>query len=183
MPLAQTLERVQEDVHKGDYGKAIARLHGLLGSYPENLDLRKRLGEAYWNLQMPAMAGRYWYLVEDKDERMQAACKRFEDEFRNDPFHMLSGLKFKGDPQAIKGTYAGRVLDDLERRASKKYPWYEGFRKKGSEEKGRPQDQRRPRKVRDFFFRLGCLLIVALAASFALIGLFTAVSALVKWLR
>lgn len=183
MPLAQTLERVQEDVRMRDYGKAIARLHGLLGSYPDNLDLREQLGEVYWHLQMPAMAGRYWYFVESKDERMQAACKRFEDEFRNDPFHMLSALKFKGSTEAIKGTYAGQVLDDLERRASQKHPWYEGFRKKGSKKKGHPQNETHSRTVRDFFFRLGCLIALALVVSFALIGLITAITAVMKWLR
>lgn len=183
MSLAQTLERVQEDIRTGDYGKASARLHGLLGSYPDNLDLRKQLGEVYWHLQMPAMAGRYWYLVEEKDERMQAACKRFEGEFRNDPYHMLLALKFKGEMEAMQGTYAGSVLDDLQRRASKKYPWYANFRKKSLEQKQHPPQVTRAGKVHDFLFRIGCLIAFALVAAFALIGLFSTILAVVKWLR
>ena len=183
MPLAQTLERVQEDIRAGDYGKASARLHGLIGSYPDNLDLRRQLGEVYWKLQLPAMAGRYWYLVEEKDERMQAACKQFEDAFGNDPFRLLSALKFKGDTNAIKGTYAAGVLDDLERRAREKHPWYAGFHNKRLEKKGEPKSEGRPRTVRDFFFRVGCLIAFAVVIALALIGLYTAISAALKWLQ
>ena len=183
MPLNETLKKVEEDIRTGDLGKARARLHGLIASYPNNLDLRKQLGDIYWNLHMPAMAGRYWYLVEDKDERMQAARKRFEGEFRNDPYHMLLALKFKGDREAMKGTYADDVLDDLEHYASKKYPWYADFGKKGLETKQHLTGVTRPRKVHDFFFGLGCLIVFALVISLAFVGLFTTITAVVKWLQ
>ncbi len=150
MPLAQTLQKVEEDVRSGDYGKATARLHGLIGSYPGNLELRQQLGELYWNLRMPAMAGRYWYLVENKDERMQAACKRFEEQFGNDPFHMLLALKFKGDVEAIQGTYAGRVLNDLEQRASRKYPCMRTSARTAWRRHGFPRTRRLPARCMTF---------------------------------
>lgn len=177
MPLADTLQSVEHDIQRGDLGKAISRLHGLMTSYPDNLDLRTRLGELYWQLQNPAMAGRYWYLVEAKDDRMQDACTRFEDEFRRDPHHILSALKFKGNADGLRGTYAGRMLDDLERQARKKYFWYPAYRKNG-----RKEEENRTQTARGFFFQFGCLLALALVVSLALIGLFTTVSAMVKWL-
>ena len=183
MPLAQTLERVREDIRTGDFGKACARLHGLIGSYPDNLDLRRQLGEVYWNLHMPAMAGRYWYLVENKDERMQAACKRFEDEFRKDPYKILFALKFKGDEDTIKGTYAGRVLEDLERRVSQKYPEMPHVRANLSAKNRLTRSEPRVYRIRDLILKLGCFIAIAVLVFFVIIGALTTISTVVKWLR
>ncbi|MGE5071923.1 MAG: DUF6584 family protein [Anaerolineae bacterium] len=92
MSLSRTLERIEEEVRRGDLGKARDRLHGLIGTYPDDLGLRERLGRVYWQLQMPEMAGRYWYLAERRDEDMRAACSRFEAHFRNDPALILLAL-------------------------------------------------------------------------------------------
>jgi hypothetical protein len=41
------LRRVEEDIARGDLGKARDRLHGLLKDYPDDLALRTRLAEVY----------------------------------------------------------------------------------------------------------------------------------------
>ncbi len=94
MTLERTLESIEANINAGDLGKARDRLHGLLSSYPDTLDSRKRLGAVYWRLQMPEMAGRYWYLEEVKDLDMTAACRRFEAKFGDDPAYLLL-LKFR----------------------------------------------------------------------------------------
>jgi hypothetical protein len=75
VPIEKSLEIVQKDINNGDLGKARDRLHGLISSSPDNLSLRKLLGNIYWQLQMPEMAGRYWYLEAEKDEKMMVQLK------------------------------------------------------------------------------------------------------------
>jgi hypothetical protein len=118
------LKRVRADIRRGDLGRARERLHGLLSSYPENLDLRKRLGEVYWSLQMPAMAGRYWYLVKDKDERMLKACRMFEKTCKQDAARMLMDIKFRGEIAVLRDTYARETLERLTQEAIKNTSWY-----------------------------------------------------------
>ena len=183
MPLAQTLQKVDGDIRQGDLGKAVSRLHGLIGSYPNDLALREKLAAVYWRLQLPGLAGRYWYLVEAKDERMQSACQNFETQFRKDPMRILLALKFKGDFAAIQDAYAGRVLADLERRAGEKYAWFPSFRKKALSRYSRPEKRGVTQRVRDFFFQWGCVVALALVAALALVGLFTAASALLRLLQ
>lgn len=183
MPLAPTLEKVKEDFRRGDFGKASARLHGLIGSYPDHLELRKQLGDAYWNLHMPEMAGRYWYLVENKDGPMLAACRLFEQRFRNDPWEILFALKFRGDAEAIKDDFPGRVLDDLQRRASEKYTFYPDFQKNGLSQYWRKKKRGRRHGIRDLILQFGCLIGALLVMALAIIGFFTLIGTTAKWLQ
>lgn len=97
----ETLRNVEYDISKGNYEKARARLHSLIWTYPDDLDLRRRLGDIYWLLQIPKKAGQYWYLEKDKTPEMESACKVFEAAYGGDPLLMLQELKFQGDRKAI----------------------------------------------------------------------------------
>jgi hypothetical protein len=114
VPIQETLEKVAQEIAAGDLGKARDRLHGLLATYPGDLALRRRLGEVYWALQQPAMAGRYWYLEEKKSFDMGAACRAFERHCGHDPLQMLLALKYKGDLGSIRDTFAGGALLELQ---------------------------------------------------------------------
>jgi len=126
-----TLTRIERDLAVGDHGKARDRLHGLIATYPDDLDLRRRLGDVYWQLQYPAMAGRYWYLEEEKSLDMAAACGAFERSCGHDPLQMLLALKFRGDIQTIRDRFAGRTLLGLQERAKEEHGLYLQFGKGG----------------------------------------------------
>jgi|SRR5947209_12483994 len=89
------------------------RLQGLLATYPGDLEIRRRLGDAYWRLGNPTMAGRYWYLGESDAPEVAEAKSAFERSCGNNPQRMLQTLKFKGDPSAIQDPYARRTLQIL----------------------------------------------------------------------
>ncbi|AIW86484.1 hypothetical protein bwei_3876 [Bacillus mycoides] len=55
----KTLKRIEKDIENNNLGKARDRLHGLITTYPNELALRKKLGDIYFTLQYPEMAGRY----------------------------------------------------------------------------------------------------------------------------
>lgn len=120
MSLEKTLRRVEEDVASGDYGKARDRLHGLLRAYPGDLRLRRRLGDIYWALKHPAMAGRYWYLEDETTPEMVRARRAFERATGGDPVEILRALKFKGGLEAISGTSAERKLLALKEAAERR---------------------------------------------------------------
>ena len=129
----ETSSRIQADIAASDLGKARDRLHGLMATYPDDLTLRLRLGQVYWELQYPAMAGRYWYLEEDKTPTIVAACQSFERSCGNDPAKLLLALKFRGDIERIRDTHAGRTLLELQRRAEESYGYIIEFGKTGRE--------------------------------------------------
>ncbi|RAS83558.1 DUF6584 family protein [Priestia endophytica] len=99
---SKTLKKIQEDIEKNDLGKARDRLHGLMSTYPNELALRKKLGDIYFLLKYPDMAGRYWYLEENKTPEMVEACLQFKKSMGNDPIAIAKGLKFKGESEILE---------------------------------------------------------------------------------
>ncbi len=174
MPLQKTLATVERDIQNGDLGKARDRLLSLLIAYPDNLELRYKLGEVYWELRFPAMAGRYWYLEERTNPRIQSACTAFERAFGHDPLRMFLAIKFKGDLSLLQGTYAGQTLGDLRQRAQEKYPYHPIFRK--PEEKG--AGPKRQSAWSNRLIAIGCGLVALLGLALMIVGLITVISRL-----
>ncbi|MFF2176791.1 DUF6584 family protein [Lysinibacillus sp. NPDC058147] len=101
--ISKTLKRIEEDIKNDDLGKARDRLHGLISTFPNEIELRKKLGDIYFELKYPAMAGRYWYLEENKTPIMVHACIEFEKSMGNDIDNIARALKYKGDIELLKG--------------------------------------------------------------------------------
>lgn len=112
----KTLKRIEKDIENNNLGKARDRLHGLITTYPNELALRKKLGDIYFTLQYPEMAGRYWYLEKEKTDVMHAACLQFEKSMGNDSYHIVRALKFKGDRNIITGLHTERPLQPLQKK-------------------------------------------------------------------
>lgn len=117
MSKADVLFNVQRDLAANDLGKARDRLLGLIGEYPNDLELRARLAKIYSLLRYPDRAGCYWYLEEKKTRRMKAACAAFERRCGNKPRTILDNLRFKGSAKDLD-PYAAGVLNDLRKRAA-----------------------------------------------------------------
>ncbi|MBT2734515.1 DNA helicase [Bacillus sp. ISL-7] len=85
-----------------DLGKARDRLHGLISTYPNEIELRRKLGDIYFSLKYPTMAGRYWYLEEKMTPEMEKACTMFEQSEGNNSSRIARAIKYKGNPDIIK---------------------------------------------------------------------------------
>ena len=59
------------------------------------------MGDIYFALKYPSMAGRYWYLEKNKTSEMVKACILFEKSLGNDSFRIARALKFKGDSEIL----------------------------------------------------------------------------------
>jgi hypothetical protein len=56
----------------------------------------RRIGEAFWAAGFPAMAGRYWYLLDDATDKTRSARQEFERSCGNNPFLMHFDLELTG---------------------------------------------------------------------------------------
>ncbi|EEL89135.1 DNA helicase [Bacillus cereus] len=153
----KTLKKIEKDIENNNLGKARDRVHGLIATYPNELELRKKLGDIYFTLQYPEMAGRYWYLEKEKTDVMHAACRQFEKSMGNDPYHIVRALKFKGDHDIITGLHTEHPLQ-----------------KKVVEKLIDDDDDEETWK--DKLFVWGCLALFAFLLFTATIGIFTIVN-------
>ena len=103
MPLRDTLARVDADLAAGRVPVARQRLRGLVSSFPNDLMLRRRLGEVYRLYGEPAEAGRWMYLEQDRDE---AETSAFETRYGTAPQRMRA-LAWHG-PEALAQTAFAR---------------------------------------------------------------------------
>jgi hypothetical protein len=106
MPLRDTLARIDADLAAGRVPVARQRLRGLVSSFPNDLNLRRRLAETYRLYGEPAEAGRWMYLEADRDAAETAA---FESRFRT-AHQRMRALAWPG-PESLAGTaFAGEQL-------------------------------------------------------------------------
>jgi hypothetical protein len=75
--------------------------------------LSQEIGDLYLELGFPAMAGRYWYLMEDKSHEMAAACEEFERSLGNNPVLIREALGWLPE----WSPYAKERIEELDGRA------------------------------------------------------------------
>lgn len=121
MSLEQIFTLVDQDINCGELEKAQDRLHGLLSSHPNNLEVRQRLGEIYWQLEQPEEAGRYWFLIEATTPEMVAASYEFATACENDSLEILRRLEFKGDVMELDSGFGQFMLLNLKHEIQEKY--------------------------------------------------------------
>ncbi|MFG3036002.1 DUF6584 family protein [Streptomyces sp. NPDC048330] len=122
MPLSNTLARVDADLAAGRVPQARQRLRGLVSSFPDDLTLRRRLGEVYRLYGDAAQAGRWTYLEED---RRPEETEAFEERYRS-PARRMKALAWRGPEERAATALAGQRLASL--------------REARAEELGRPVD-------------------------------------------
>jgi hypothetical protein len=158
MPRETTLAKVDAEIAAGRLDCARDRLLGLLSTYPEDLDLRRRLGHVYWQLQDAAAAGKYWYLEAAVTAEQKEARTAFEQRFGGHPARILQALKTRTDPQSLTSEYSKTVVAELIRQAGPGYT------------RPRRTDSRAAAGTRSAVLQYGCMLFVAFVATFAIIG-------------
>ncbi|MCS6830793.1 MAG: hypothetical protein RMM08_01720 [Armatimonadota bacterium] len=169
-----TLQRVEEDIAAGNLGRARDRLHGLVWQYPDDLSLRCRLAEVYWQLGFPAMAGCYWYLEEPVTPAMQQAHAEFERSCGKDPLCILFRLKFRGNIETLP-EYARLRLKGLQEECERKHGRYPVFVAKRREWRSSGTVHRQNLE------NLGCLLLLLAVLALAIIGFGTVLSRVIQW--
>ena len=108
-----TREKIEKEIAEGKLGVARDRLHGLVTSYPHDLELRSRLGDVYHKLGYPREAGRYWFLDPDPDDEKLTAISLFIAECNGDPSRILHRLKLRIHPDELKNSRIRQKVDAL----------------------------------------------------------------------
>jgi hypothetical protein len=103
---------------------------------------------------------------------MVVACQAFEHSCGEDPLQILLALKFRGDVEPIRDTFAGRTLLKLHAEAKSKHRYYVDFRKRGAEK----YYQYRAEPIEEWKGRVlwtGCLVSLFIGLGLMVVGLLT----------
>lgn len=156
-----TMAKVEAEISQGKLGIARDRLHGLIDTYACDLTLRSRLGDVYFKLGYPAMAGRFWYLDSDLDAEKETAVAAFLRECGNNSAAVLRRLKIRCEPEMLSDPEAGkRVTKMLAECEAKSYTPPNFWPKKS--------------KSCDRIFGLACAAITLALLALVIVGFVTA---------
>lgn len=168
-----TLKKADYDILQGNLGKACDRLNGLIHTYPDDLSLRVKIAEIYYQAKFLALAGKYWYLEENKTDIMKSACAEFEKSRGNNPLAILEDLKFRGSIDNLP-KYVKEKLLSLQKECKGRYNFYHHKIKKAK--KGKKKSWWK--KILGEFAQLGCIIIIALSVILIIVGFVTIVKAI-----
>ncbi|MFD9060756.1 DUF6584 family protein [Kitasatospora purpeofusca] len=114
MTVETTLVRVDTDLRAGRIPVARQRLRGLVGSYPADLTVRRRLAEVYRLYGEPTEAGRWSYLDVDRDPDEAAAFEARHP----DPLDRMTAVAWRGPEESAPTDTARARLAGLRAAAS-----------------------------------------------------------------
>ncbi len=118
----ETLARVRDDLAAGRVAMARQRLRGLVGSYPQRLDLREQLAELYRRDGILSQAGRWSFLSETRDP---TELRAFEREYP-DPVHRMRAVGWRGPEDAAGDSVRHRLAalrEEAESKAGHPVSW------------------------------------------------------------
>lgn len=170
MGLQNTLVSIEVDVEKGLKYKATQRLRSLITTYPNDLSLRERLAELYYQSGFLDMAGLYWFLTEPTDERIQLAVSVYESSVSHSSQKILADIKYRGHRNQLSD-YGLQKLTQLEATVSK-----------GAGIKSNKQKNQRLNQIGETIFEKGCLVFLALLLVLCLLGLVNGAITVTNWL-
>ncbi len=104
--LQADLDEAYRLANDGKVEEAILKLAIITLDVRPSHDLARSIGNLYWSLDYKAMAGRYWYLLDNKTEEMLTACEEFERAHGNSPELILNAVgDYPPDSPELKAVF------------------------------------------------------------------------------
>jgi hypothetical protein len=96
--LEADLAAIRAAISAGQTEEATKMLRGVSLNCKPGSTHSQEVGDLFMELGFPAMAGRFWYPLENKTDRMVAACNEFEDSLCYCPTLIIEALGWHPNP-------------------------------------------------------------------------------------
>lgn len=165
--MGNLFDKVEQDLKEGKKKKACDRLRNLINHFPDDLSLRKRLGQIYYEAGFLDEAGKYWILSEPENKEMKIAVELYRKTLSNSGNAILKDIVFRGN-KAQLNEYAMEIFAELEKDSLKKTNNIPDFKPK-TREKGKYSV---PENKQSFFEKVGFCLLIGLVIGLPILGFF-----------
>ena len=106
-------EKINYDLEQGRKYKATLRLRNLINEFPNDLTLRNKLAEIYYESGFYDRAGLFWILTEPKNDEIKKCQEIYLSTVNNSGNKVLKDFKFRGDENLLS-EYAKTKLHILQ---------------------------------------------------------------------
>jgi hypothetical protein len=161
--LQADLTAVRTAISSGQLEEATNRLGAICCYTPPDFSHFKEIGDLYWELGFPAMAGRYWYLLDNKTDKMLSACDEFQRSLGNNPASIIRVLDpwFLEPPPEIESK-----LEELRNRSQDFQRQYHG-------------EQENPQSILPRILFFGCAVLMTIMMFIFVSGIIF----IIQWFR
>ncbi|WP_347217810.1 DUF6584 family protein [Chryseobacterium sp.] len=165
--MGNLFDKIEQDLKEGKKKKACDRLRNLINQFPNDLSLRKKLGQIYYNAGFIDEAGKYWILSEPENKEMEKAVALYRKTLGNSGNAILKDIVFRGN-KAQLNEYAMKVFAELEKDSLKKTKHIPDFKPK-TREKGNYTE---PEAKTSFVNKIFRVILIVFLISLPILGIF-----------
>lgn len=159
--------RIDQDLKEGKKKKACDRLRNLINQFPDDLSLRIRLGQIYYEAGFLDEAGKFWILSEPENDEMKNAVALYRKSLSNSGNAILKDIVFRGN-KALLYEYAMNVYTELEIDSLKKTKHIPDFKPKTREKGNYPKSEAKTSFVNKIFM----VVLIVFLISLPILGVF-----------
>lgn len=162
--MGNLLYRIEQDLKTGRKKKACDRLRNMINQFPNDLSLRKKLGQIYFEAGFLDEAGKFWILSSPENNEMENAVEIYRKSLSDSGNAILKDIVFRGDKNLLD-EYAWKVITELEQNSLKITKHIPVFKTK-TREKGSYSENKT-----DFLSKIGIYLIGGFVISLPVLGI------------
>jgi len=169
------LRKIEFNINNGLKLKAAVQLGTLINKNPNNIELRNRLAELYFEAGFLDAAGKFWILNDSKDQNVKRCVEIYEKSVNHSGNRILLDLKFRGD-KTLLSRYAQNKLAELEKDSLDKTNSIPDFKEKENE-----HIEANTKKNNPILEKLGCGIAIAIVL-FLVAAVIIGSKAIFQWL-
>lgn len=157
--------KIEEDLKDGRKKKACDRLRNMINQFPNDIFLRKRLGQIYFEAGFLDEAGKFWILSAPESNEMENAVELYRKSLGNSGNAILKDIVFRGDKDLLD-EHAKKIIIELEQdsfKATKQIPVF----KAKTREKEKYQEHHT-----GFLSKIGIFLLIGFVILLPVLGIF-----------
>lgn len=153
-------QKVNYDLEQGRKYKATLRLRNLINEFPNDLTLRNKLAEIYYESGFLDEAGKFWILSENRNPEINRCIEIYKNSVNNSGNQILKDIVFRGDKTKLS-FHLQSTLNELEKDSFEKTKNIPNFQpKKNYLEKDIYKETIKDKLIKYLFF--GFLLFIVL---------------------
>ncbi|AZA82289.1 hypothetical protein C1637_09255 [Chryseobacterium lactis] len=157
--------RIEQDLKEGRKKKACDRLKNMINQFPNDISLRKKLGQIYFEAGFIDEAGKFWILCAPENNEMKNAVEIYRKSLSNSGSAILKDIVFRGN-KGLLNEYAMKVMAELEQDSFKVTKHIPVFKAK-TREIGKHKESHT-----DLLSKIGIFLFIGLVILIPVLGIF-----------
>lgn len=174
MHLDHKLESIDKDIADGLRFKAVDRLRNMIKAYPNQLELREKLAELYYEAGFIDAAGRYWMLSESQEPHVKACVETYEKSVGYSGMQILNEIQYRGERKSL-GTKGLAKLESLEQNSKDKTGRIPEFKPQKTKAENPEPDKR---SAKDQLIKY----LISAALLFLLFAMIIGIKTVIEWL-